>query len=82
MEEHRLLICQTGVEGKGIKEVDGFSDKEVKLTAADDRKIVLQGSGLKIVDFSKNSGDLTVCGKISGVYYREKTGKILKGFFK
>lgn len=82
MDEHQILIGKNGVECKGIEEVNGFSEKEVKITAVDGRKIVLSGSGLKISGFSKNTGELLVCGSVTCLSYKEKTGKILKGLFK
>lgn len=82
MDEHQILIYKNGVECKGIEEVNGFTEKEVKVTATGGRKIVISGSGLKISGFSKTTGELVVCGSVTNVSYKEKTVKILKGFFK
>lgn len=82
MGEHQLLICKNGVDAKGIKEVEGFSDKEIKVLVADERKLVVMGSGLRIINFSKNAGELSVCGAINAVNYRNKGEKIIKRLFK
>lgn len=82
MGEHQLLICKNGADAKGVKEVEGFSDKEIKVLVVDERKLVVTGSGLRIVNFSKNAGELSVCGTINAVTYRNKGEKIIKRLFK
>lgn len=82
MGEHQILICKNGIDAKGIKEVEGFSDKEIKVVAADERKLIVSGSGLRIVNFSKNAGELSVCGIVNAVTYRGRNEKLLKRLFK
>ncbi|GEM_PF-5030780 len=82
MSDHQLLLFKNGMQAKCMLEVDGFTEKEVKATCLDERKLVVLGEGLKITNFSKESGDLIVSGKITSVSYRGKTEKLIKRIFK
>ena len=77
----------TVTEGRGatlseIKDVISFSDKEIKVLSKNDKKIVLDGSSLKIGGFSKASGELTVEGTVSSVRYQGKSESFIKKVFK
>ncbi len=80
--EHQLILCKNGLSGVCVAEVTAFSDREIRLNLCDERKLTVNGEGLKIVNFSKSTGELSVVGKISGVSYREKGEKIIKRLFK
>ncbi len=80
--EHQLILCKNGLSGVSVAEVTAFSDREIRLNLCDERKLTVSGEGLKIVNFSKDTGELSVSGKISGVTYREKGEKIIKRLFK
>ncbi len=82
MSEHQLTLCKNGLDAKCVAEVKGFSEKEVKLALLDDRKITVTGEGLKIVGFSRTTGDLCLSGKITQVCYREKGEKLIKRLLK
>ena len=77
----------TITESKGatlseIKDVLSFSEKEIKAVSKDNRKIVLEGGGLKIVGFSKASGELTIEGNVSCAKYLGAHESLLKKVFK
>ncbi len=82
MSEHQLVLFKNGLSGVSVAEVTSFSDKEIRLNLCDERKLTVNGDDLKIVNFSKATGELSVVGKITGVSYREKGEKILKRLFK
>ncbi len=82
MSEHQLTLCKNGLEAKCVAEVLGFSEKEVKISLSDDRRITISGEGLKIVGFSRTTGDLCVSGKITQVTYRDKGEKFIKRLLK
>ena len=77
----------TITEGKGaivteVKDVLSFSDREIKLSTRDNKKIVLDGSGLKIGGFSKASGELSVEGAVTFVRYLGANESFIKRVFK
>lgn len=82
MGEHELVVCKNGACIKCVKGVDGFSEKEVKLTLLDERKLIIVGSLFKIVGFSEQTGDLSLSGKIDSLSYRQKGDKLIKRIFK
>lgn len=82
MSEHVLTVYGAGLDAKGAKSVDGFSEKEVKVTLSDERRLTIFGENLKIAGFSQSTGELTVCGKIVTVSYRGKSENFLKKVFK
>ena len=56
------------ISATAIDSVDAFSDKQIILSYQRGR-IVVNGSGMKIVNFSKTSGTFAATGEISGVRY-------------
>ena len=58
----------------GISEVESFHETEIDLLFANGA-ISIEGENLKIESFSVESGKISIDGKITGVYYYEKTGK-------
>ena len=83
MEEgHNLSIEQCKrVSATAIASVDSFSDKQIVLSYEGGR-IVVNGSGMKIVNFSKTSGSFSAIGEITGVRYVQKGGSLRQRLFK
>lgn len=68
------------ITATAIDSVDAFSDKQIILSYSAGR-IVVAGSGMKIVGFSKSSGSFSATGDISSVRYVAKgalRGKLFK----
>lgn len=82
MSEHQLTVCKGGLEVKCVSEVVGLNEKEINLILFDERRIAVYGECLKIVSFSKTTGDLFVSGKIVKLNYRDKGEKIIKRLLK
>lgn len=72
MEGHNITIenCKR-ITATEIASVDSFSDKQIVLSYANGR-IVVQGSGMKIVNFSKSTGAFSAVGDICGARYVQK----------
>lgn len=65
------------ITATAIDSVDAFSDKQIVLSYAAGR-IVVAGSGMKIINFSKSGGGFAATGDITSVRYLSK-GMGLKG---
>ena len=75
---HSISIEQCKrITATAIDSVDAFSDKQIVLSYASGR-IVVAGSGMKIVNFSKSGGNFAATGDITSVRYLSK-GIGLKG---
>lgn len=61
----------------GISEVESFHETEIDLLF-ENGAVSIEGENLKIESFSVESGKISIDGKITGVYYYEKTGKTQK----
>lgn len=83
MEEgHNLSIEQCKkVSATQISSVDSFSDRQIVLGYAGGR-IVVNGSGMKIINFSKTSGAFCATGEITAVRYLKKGGSLKQKLFK
>ena len=83
MEEgHNISIEQCKrVTATAIQSVDAFSDKQILLTYQGGR-IVVNGSGMKIVNFSKTSGAFSATGEITAVRYMQKGSSLRQKLFK
>ncbi|MBD5584948.1 MAG: hypothetical protein HDQ88_07695 [Clostridia bacterium] len=83
MEEgHNLSIEQCKrISATAIVSVDSFSDKQILMSYSGGR-IVVTGSGMKIVNFSKTSGAFSATGDISGVKYLQKGSSLKQKLFK
>ena len=83
MEEgHNLSIEQCKkVSATQISSVDSFSDRQIVLGYAGGR-IVVNGSGMKIINFSKTSGAFCATGEITAVLYLKKGGSLKQKLFK
>ena len=79
---HSLVIedCKR-VSATAIESVDAFSPSQIVLSYQGGR-IIVSGSGMKIVAFSKGSGAFSATGKICGARYSAKglkfTGRLFK----
>ena len=72
-----------GAKVTEVKDVTAFSDKEIKLVVGGrSRRLFLVGSGLKITDFSKEKGELTIEGDVSEMRYVGAKENFLKRIFK
>lgn len=81
-EGHNLSIEQCKrVTATAISSVDSFSDKQIVLSYSGGR-ILVSGSGMKIVNFSKTSGSFAATGDIFGVKYMQKGGSFRQKLFK
>lgn len=83
MEEgHNLSIEQCKrISATAIVSVDSFSDKQILMSYSGGR-IVVTGSGMKIVNFSKTSGAFSATGDIFGVKYLQKGSSLKQKLFK
>lgn len=81
-EGHNLSIEQCKrISATAVESVDSFSDRQIILSYAGGR-IVVTGSGMKIVNFSKTSGAFSATGTIAGARYVPKGGNIRQKLFK
>ena len=79
---HSLGIEQCKkVTATAITSVDAFSDKQIILSYQSGR-IIVAGSGMKIVNFSKTSGAFSATGSVTGVKYSQKGGTFRQKLFK
>ena len=79
---HNLSVEQCKrVTATAVTEVDAFSDKQIVLSYSGGR-IVVTGSGMKIINFSKTSGSFCATGEINGVRYLAKGGSLKQKLFK
>ncbi len=74
--EQQKKITMTGVDS-----VDGFSESEIKLTV-NGKRVTISGAGLKVLAFSKGSGNFSASGEVSAVKYGGAKGKTLQRLFK
>ncbi len=64
----------------GVDSVDAFSDSSIALTV-EGRKLRITGSQLKIIAFSKESGNFAAMGEIDGIRYGAR-GKAVSRLFR
>lgn len=80
-EGHNLCVEQCKkITATQISSVDSFSDRQLILSYSSG-KIIVVGSGMKIVSFSKSSGAFAATGDISSVRYA-RGGKLIRKLFK
>lgn len=62
----------------GVEDVLSFDEASIacRTTLGD---LIIEGSSLRISDFSAEKGTLSVCGTVSGLYYEEKREKGKRG---
>ncbi len=79
--EHKLSVDRRKTaELTGIKYVESFEPTEI-IAAYDMGDIAIEGEELKIINFSVDTGRLSVVGKINGIFYMENTPKTKGGLF-
>ena len=82
MEGHNLTIEQCNrVTATEITSVDAFSDKQIVLSYSNGR-IIITGSGMKIVGFSKSTGAFSASGTITGARYVNKGAGLKQKLFR
>ena len=82
MEGHSISVEQCKkVTATAVSSVDSFSDKQIVLSYEQGR-IVVTGSGMKIVNFSKTSGSFAATGNVNGVRYLQKGSSLKQKLFK
>ncbi len=74
--EQQKRISMTGVES-----VDSFSNTAIRLTVCG-KKVLIGGTQLKILSFSKGSGAFAASGEIISIKYGGAKGKSLSKLFK
>lgn len=74
--EGQKKITMTGVDS-----VDAFSETEIKLTV-NGKRVSVGGSQLKVLAFSKGSGNFSASGEVTSVKYGGAKGKTLQRLFK
>ena len=74
--ENQQKLTLTGVEG-----VDAFSDTAITLTV-NKKKVVISGSGLKVLAFSQGSGNFSASGVVFNIKFGGIKGKGLQKLFK
>ncbi len=74
--EQQRKITFTGVES-----VDSFSATAVSLTVCG-KKVLISGNNLKVLAFSKGSGNFSASGEVSAVKFGGAKGKALQRLFK
>ncbi len=81
-ENHNISIEQLKrVTATAITSVDAFNDKQIILSYSGGR-IVVNGSGMKIVNFSKTGGTFCASGEITAVKYIPKGGSLKQKLFR
>ncbi len=81
-EQHMVMVenCKK-VSATAITGVDSFSSSQLVLSYAGGR-IVINGSDMKISAFSRQSGQFSANGNISGVRYIGKGGTVRQRLFR
>jgi sporulation protein YabP len=78
--EHSLtLLGRKSLSLTGIEDVISFDENGILLLTSEGT-LTVDGSDIRIVTLCVESGDLTVEGRICGLYYVDKTAK-KSGFF-
>lgn len=82
MENHNITIenCKR-ITATEITSVDSFSDKQIVLSYSGG-KIVVQGNGMKIVNFSKSTGAFSASGDILSTRYMQKNSSLKQKLFR
>ena len=75
LEDDRKKLFATGV-----LDVEGFDEETVTLMLSE-RKMIIRGKELRVLDFSQESGDLALTGEVESVSYPMGISR-KAGFFK
>ena len=85
MSEASIKNFQTIINGResiklnGVISVDGFGEDYILLNTSLG-ELTIEGNNLKIENLTKDTGEISVLGKISALFYKDE--KIVKGLFK
>ena len=63
-ERNRLTI-------NGVSNIESFDDGYITLEI-DDKRVFVEGAGLKIESLSQEDGEIKITGRIDGVFYGDK----------
>ncbi len=75
IQSHLVLIRdRQKAELSGVSEVENFNDTEISLSCVVGA-LVIEGDGLKIENFSVETGKMEITGCITGLFYYEKSDK-------
>jgi sporulation protein YabP len=85
MEESKLQTLtieqQKRLTMTGVLSVDGFNEQSVAITLNEGR-MQIQGENLKVLAFSKSTGNLSVDGKIFFIKFAHKKMPLVKRLLK
>jgi len=85
MEENKLQTLTVEQQKKltmtGVVSVDGFNEETVTVTLNEGRMQIL-GEGLKVLAFSKTTGNLIIDGKIITIKFALKKQPLVKRLLK
>ena len=72
-----------GAKVTEVKDVTAFSEKEIRLiVGAKQKRLFLAGANLKITDFSKEKGNLSIEGDVTEARYAGTKENFLKRIFR
>ncbi len=80
-EESVLIEQRKKIAMTGVSAVDAFAPRRIDLTLEGGGRAQITGDGLKIVSFSKASGNFSAVGKIEGVRFFGGHEKLAKRLF-
>jgi sporulation protein YabP len=84
-KKDRLISIKNceNVNLNGVSHIAGFDEKTIVLSC-DFGRIIIEGDNLKIESLTKENGEISVTGKVKGVYLSEEkhVEKQLRHFFK
>ncbi|MCD8041100.1 MAG: YabP/YqfC family sporulation protein [Clostridia bacterium] len=69
------------ITATAIDSVDGFSSTQIILSFSGGR-IIISGSGLKIINFSRSGGSFAATGTVNGIRYAGKAVNLKQRLFK
>lgn len=75
------IEAQKKISMTGVDSVDAFSDTAISLTV-NGKKMLVSGANLKVLAFSKGSGNFSACGEVTAVKYGGAKGKVLQRLLK
>lgn len=79
MEQHGIILeNREKMSVSGIAEVENFSDEIITLKTGEDR-LTIKGENLHICNFSAETGDFSMTGKVIGLVYSGGKKNTLKG---
>lgn len=78
---HTVVISERkSADVSGVTELLSYDENAVTMVTADGA-LVIEGKELHVEKLSLDSGELSVCGELSGLYYYERHDKSKNGFW-